>query len=126
VRSAGASGIAFGLIGFGIAYTQRTAGPSHPMRDLYMKWALYGFIFSILVPGIDVAGHAGGFIGGLVFGFVLPTAPSIKERLKGLWIPLGVLCLIIWGYTLYSMVHFMRVTAGLNLTEIDRMLNRMR
>lgn len=102
VLSAGASGIAFGLIGFGLAYSHRRRGRSLGLRDLYLKWALYGFIFGVMI-GADNAGHVGGLVAGGVLGFIVPTDARQKAQLVALWHVLAAGCLAAWVYTLFMM-----------------------
>jgi len=103
VVSAGASGIAFGLIGFGLAYSHRRAGwRGSALRDLYLKWALYGFVFGVMI-GADNAGHLGGLLAGGIFGLVIPTRQDMKTRLLPLWRVLAIVSLAAWAYTILAM-----------------------
>jgi len=82
--SIGASAALCGLIGAMIALgvTQR-----HPMaqaiRSVYIRWAVYLLVFSLL-PGVDMMAHVGGGLAGFALGYIadLPGAEgSPKERL---------------------------------------------
>ena len=99
--SIGASAACFGLIGAMLAIgLQRTNPLAQAIRSYYMKWAIYGLIFSFF-PGlnIDIAAHVGGLVGGFAVGYItgfpgLPDSP--RERF---WkISAGLLIVI----TLYS------------------------
>jgi len=103
--SVGASGIAFGLIGFGLSYSHRQGGGRGlALRDLYLKWAVYGFLFGMWV-GADNLGHLGGLAAGVMFGLLAPTDPQLNARLALLWRILAMACLIAWGYTLVEMIR---------------------
>lgn len=105
VYSAGASGIAFGLIGFGLAYSHRRGGRlGANLRDLYIKWAIYGFLFGLFI-GADNAGHLGGLAAGVAFGFLLPDPESEPAALAWFWRALALVCLVAWAYTLFSMAQ---------------------
>jgi len=67
----GASGSLFGLIGFAVAYYHRMGTPGLHLRNFMFQWAIYAFLFGLLV-GADNAGHLGGALGGAALGLVLP------------------------------------------------------
>lgn len=76
----GASGALFGLIGFSITYFHRMGGRlAHAQRDFMLKWALFAFIFGIMV-GADNAAHLGGALSGALMGAIFPI--SIQKRRK--------------------------------------------
>jgi rhomboid protease GluP len=68
--SVGASAALFGLIGAMIALgaRHRTAMGS-AIRGMYVRWAMYGLIFSLL-PGIDMAAHLGGLASGFGLAYL--------------------------------------------------------
>jgi rhomboid protease GluP len=68
--SIGASGAIFGLIGFGIGYSLRAGRGMRAVRDDLMRSAVWGVIM-FLIPGIDHAAHAGGFVAGILLGLVI-------------------------------------------------------
>ena len=89
----GASGSIFGLLAALIAYGHRRGGLfGRLVARQYGQWALILFIFGLL-PGsaVDNWAHAGGFVGGLVAGYVL----SSDRRESGLDRLLAGLCLAI-------------------------------
>lgn len=69
------------MVAIGVKYRASAAGTA--IRGLYMRWAIYGLIFSF-IPGIDMAAHIGGLTSGFAIGYVagLPRAQvdSWKER----------------------------------------------
>ena len=100
--SVGASGVAFGLIGFGLAYTHRQTGAS-PLRDIYFKWAIYGLLFGIMA-GADNAAHVGGLAVGAILGATMPREAG-GARLATVWALLGAACLAAWAWTVFSMIR---------------------
>ncbi|MCU0230290.1 MAG: rhomboid family intramembrane serine protease, partial [Acidobacteria bacterium] len=68
--SIGASGAIFGLIGFGLAYSWRAGRGMRAVRDDLTRSAVWGVIM-FLIPGIDHAAHAGGFVAGFLLGLVI-------------------------------------------------------
>jgi rhomboid protease GluP len=99
--SIGASAACFGLIGAMLAIgLQRTNPLAQAVRSYYMKWAIYGLIFSFFPgPNIDIAAHVGGLAGGFAIGYItgfpgLPGSP--KERFwtifAGALVVITVLC----------------------------------
>ena len=82
--SVGASAALFGLIGAMIALGVRhRTGMGAAIRGMYIRWAVYGLLFS-LFPGIDMAAH----VGGLVAGFVIAYAAGLP-RYEGSWTERG-------------------------------------
>jgi len=94
VTVVGASGSLFGLIGFAISYYHRVGGQAgHYYRNFMLKWAAFAFVFGLVV-GADNAGHAGGAIGGALFGLVLPLGVRGRQVLRPLFNTLGALCIL--------------------------------
>jgi membrane associated rhomboid family serine protease len=64
----GASGAVFGLAGAGLVVAWR----QHRWIYFFLvaAWALTNLIFSISTPGISVAGHVGGLLGGALLGLL--------------------------------------------------------
>lgn len=88
--TAGASGIAFGLIGFGVAYFHRNGNPAQ--RRFFLQWFVYGLVFGFLM-GANHAAHIGGFLTGLPLGYV---AAGMRIRHQAAWRLAGILCLVAW------------------------------
>ena len=64
----GASGAVFGLAGAGLVVAWR----QHRWIYFFLvaAWAITNLIFSISTPGISVAGHVGGLLGGALLGLL--------------------------------------------------------
>jgi len=79
--SIGASAALFGLIGamlaLGVRHRLTAAGSA--IRSMYMRWVIYGLLFS-LIPGIDMAAHIGGLIAGFGVGYAAGT-----QRIRDSW-----------------------------------------
>ncbi len=83
--SIGASAALFGLIGAMIALgvtNKSTLGSA--IKSMYVRWAIYGLIFSLIIPMIDIAAHLGGLAAGFAVGYVAGTPhlyPTWKDEL---------------------------------------------
>ncbi len=106
VRSVGASGAIFGLIGFAIPYfgRQRTL-QARDVQRLMIRWAIYAFVFG-LIFGADNYAHAGGFVAGLLLGAVMEFRVDERRRRDPLWKALAWIlglavvasfAMLIWG-----------------------------
>ena len=99
VVTAGASGIGFGLIGFGVAYFRRKRRRAE--SRFFFQWFIYGMAFSFIFRA-NHAAHVGGFAAGLVLGYILavraPGPVSRKIRKAA-----GILCLLAWAASIALM-----------------------
>lgn len=85
VLSAGASGAIFGLIGFAIAYFRRRGGARvADIQRFMIRWAIYAFVFGLLVRADNLA-HAGGFATGFLLGSFMEVREDEKRRRAPLW-----------------------------------------
>lgn len=102
--TAGASGIAFGIIGFGVAFAHRRG--NRPLRRFFLQWFVYGLVFGFLMRANNAA-HLGGFLVGLPLGWFLAW-PRFGHR--KLWKALGMVSLATWivavGFLVRSMMAF--------------------
>lgn len=93
--SVGASAALFGLIGAMIALGVRHNNPmGAAIRGMYIRWAVYGLLFS-LIPGIDMAAHIGGIVAGFGIAYLagLPGPEgSVKDRV---WRVAAWLCVLV-------------------------------
>lgn len=86
--SAGASGAVCGVYGALLGYflRERASVPKHTFRPMMQSsffFAAYNLAYGFIHPGIDNAAHIGGFLGGLLLGWLgaLPTAPARRQEL---------------------------------------------
>jgi len=108
VFSAGASGVAFGLIGFGLAYAHRSGNTA--LRGFFIHWCVYGLAFGVMI-GANNAAHVGGFIVGLPLGYWM-AGREPRGALKNLITAAGSLCLAVWIVAIARLVvSVLRYTA---------------
>ena len=96
----GASGAIVGLIGLLLAYGIRRGGViGGNIRSAMTKYAIYILVFSLL-PGISLLGHAGGFVGGLLIGLVVPAGATRSRPIAFLFqaLALAGLVLVLWSF----------------------------
>lgn len=104
--SVGASAALFGLIGAMIALGVRDRGSyGAAMKSQYVRWAVYGLVFSFL-PSIDIFAHIGGLAGGFVLGYVAGT-PRLTGPLERVWQVVAGIALAITGYAFFEMFTFL-------------------
>jgi len=104
--SVGASAALFGLIGAMIAVGVRERSAyGAAIKSQYVRWAVYGLVFSFL-PSIDIYAHIGGLIGGFVLGYIAGT-PRVAGPLERIWQGVAVLAVAITGFAFYDMVTFL-------------------
>lgn len=81
--SLGASAACFGMFGIMLAMGLRNrADPlTRAVRAHYGQWLIIGLVLS-LVPGVDLAAHIGGLIGGFLVGIIggLPGLPNTPRE----------------------------------------------
>ncbi len=99
--SLGASAAAFGLIGIMLAMSVRhRSDPLVQMvRAQYSQWVIFSLVLSFL-PGVDLAAHIGGLVGGFLVGIVagLPGLPNSPR--ENLWKVLAGLAIAVVLYAL--------------------------
>ena len=76
-RTLGASAPIFGLLGALVHYGRR--GGSSLIKAEAMGYAVTLFVFGLIMPGVDNAAHAGGFVGGYLASLWLD--PLKRERM---------------------------------------------
>lgn len=99
----GASGALFGLIGFAVVYFHRLGQAGTQLRNFMLQWAVFAFVFGLLV-GADNAGHFGGAVGGALLGAVFPPYRRQEWLPAGLIKALGGLCAAINVVAIVSML----------------------
>lgn len=104
VISAGASGAIFGLIGFSISYFRRQGSArGRDIQGFMLRWALYAFIFGLLVRADNYA-HGGGFVAGFLIGAVMEFRQDEKRRRAPLWKAIAsvLAALLVLGFVLLA------------------------
>jgi rhomboid protease GluP len=105
----GASGAVFGLLGAMVAYGRSRGGVfGVAVLRQYGQWALFIFIASFFLAGVNNWGHAGGFAGGylgaLVFGHLERRPERGLDRLAAL----GAVGLTVLSFALAIWNGFLR------------------
>ena len=76
----GASGAVFGMLGAIVAFGKKRGGTFGAMvLRQYGYMALFMFLLSYFLPGVNNAAHGGGFVGGLLAGLVVSLAEHRRE-----------------------------------------------
>jgi rhomboid protease GluP len=107
IITAGASGIAFGLIGFGVTYFRRMGRIA--ASKFFLKWFAYAMVFGLFVCA-NHAAHLGGFISGLPLGYILGGRRPGRIGRK-IWMASGILSLLIW---IAAIVWLVRINFSFN------------
>lgn len=105
VVSAGASTSIFGLF----VAAALLGVLSKNGRNVLMEYSkgflgviVFNIIYSLLVPGVSIAGHLGGAIGGLIAMFMVPSKnlrvpPAVRIVVSAIWVLLVVFVLVSCG-----------------------------
>lgn len=85
--SAGASGAIFGVYGALLGYMLREKrglprSVFQPMFKSTLAFAGYNLLYGLVHPGIDNAAHLGGFLGGIVIGWLVAVPIDPESRVK--------------------------------------------
>ena len=101
--SLGASAACFGYFGLMLAMAaRRRADPlAQAVRAHYGQWVIFGLILSVL-PGVDMAAHIGGFIGGFLVGIVggLPGLPGAPREIMWKLLATAAVAITIYAFWL--------------------------
>jgi rhomboid protease GluP len=103
VRTVGASGAICGLLGLMLVHGWRRGGAyGSAIQSVMARNAMLMVVMSLL-PGIDWRSHLGGFLGGALFGLVVPWGPHRSRAGATLWSVAALVLLGISVYAFYSM-----------------------
>jgi len=94
--SVGASAALFGLIGAMIALGVRersTLGAA--IKRMYVRWAIYGMVFGLLIPMLDNAAHFGGLAGGFAVGYLAGTPRLVEDWRENVWRYAAYACVVL-------------------------------
>jgi rhomboid protease GluP len=93
--SIGASAALCGLIGAMIALGVRDrTGFGAAIRAVYIRWLIYILLFSFL-PGVDMAAHVGGFVGGFVVAYLAGDPRYSTSLTEKLWRFCAFCCILL-------------------------------
>ncbi|MDE3178908.1 MAG: rhomboid family intramembrane serine protease [Acidobacteriota bacterium] len=94
--SIGASGAIMGLIGILIGASYHLGSSGKELRRQLWKWVIYIVIFGLLpMFSIDNAAHFGGFISGLLLGYLISTGEPQTGASEKLWNTLAILSVLV-------------------------------
>ncbi|MGH9326193.1 MAG: rhomboid family intramembrane serine protease [Terriglobia bacterium] len=94
--SIGASGAIMGLIGILIGASYHLGSMGKELRRQLWRWVIYIVIFSLLpMFSIDNAAHAGGFLSGLLLGYLVSTGEPRTRATETLWNTLAIIAVIV-------------------------------
>ena len=100
--SVGASGAIFGLFGallyFGYKYRATLDGF---LRSSIIPVIVANLLMGFVVPGIDLIGHIGGLIGGLLFSYTLGVVnkEKLRDKINGF-----IMILILYVFLTYMII----------------------
>lgn len=78
----GASGAIFGVIGAMAVYGYKRGDMyGRVLKSSMVRWLIYGLVMSF-IPGISMAGHVGGLLGGAGMAYMLSDVEQTRQRLK--------------------------------------------
>ncbi len=85
--SAGASGALFGILGALISFTiiERKVLPQRLYRSLIKNLVLIvvlNLLVGLVIPNIDILAHTGGFLSGLILGYIMDNEIYVDEKKK--------------------------------------------
>ena len=103
VPSVGASAALFGLVGAMLAVTLRhRSAMGDAIRGVYMRYVIYMLLFSLL-PGIDMAAHIGGLIGGFATAYLAAGQRYAESPVETAWRAGSWLCILITAFSFLKM-----------------------
>ena len=97
VVSVGASGAIFGLFGALLFFGYNYRGYIGSMiRSQILPIVIYNLLMGFFISGIDMWGHVGGLIGGIITSYVLGTIENKKYNVSNI-----LLLLMYFGFLIY-------------------------
>ncbi|MGH9395962.1 MAG: rhomboid family intramembrane serine protease [Terriglobia bacterium] len=94
--SIGASGAIMGLIGILIGASYHLGSSGKDLRRQLWRWVIYIAIFGLLpMFSVDNAAHFGGFVSGLVLGYLISTGEPKTGSSESLWNTLAILSVLV-------------------------------
>ncbi len=97
IISVGASGAIFGLFGALLYFGYNYRGYVGAMiKSQILPIVVYNLIMGFLIPGVDMWGHVGGLIGGILSSYMLGTIENKKYKFNNIFLFLIYFCFIIY------------------------------
>jgi len=102
--SVGASAGLFGMIGAMIVLGITHRSPmGDAIKGMYIRWAIYMLLFSLVVPGIDMAAHVGGLAGGFGMAYLAGLPRHDGSSVEAFWKGGAWVCLAITALSFLKM-----------------------
>jgi rhomboid protease GluP len=102
--SIGASASIFGLLGAMVALGMRhRSAVGDAMRSQYLRWIMYMLLFGFFLPGIDMAAHVGGLIGGFGTAYVAGEPRLARPIVENTWKVLAWVAVLVTAYSFFRM-----------------------
>jgi rhomboid protease GluP len=103
----GASAALFGLIGAMIALgTRYRSTIGDRIRSFFIRWLIYGLLFS-LMPGVSLTAHLGGLVGGFVVGYAAGEPRYEGSSAETAWRVASWVCILLTAYSFLKMYLFL-------------------
>jgi rhomboid protease GluP len=114
--SVGASAGLFGLIGAMIALGVIHKSPEAAMiKQVYMRWAIYGLLFGLLPLRIDNAAHIGGLVTGFLAAWVAGTPKLLDTHpAERAWSVILTLLLLLCGFCFIKMFGWFKMVSQMS------------
>jgi rhomboid protease GluP len=101
--SAGASAALFGLIGAMLVVGMRhRSALGDAIRGMFIRWLVYGLLFSLL-PGIDMAAHVGGLVGGFGMAWITGEPRRDSGWREQAWRIVSWICILLTAFCFLKM-----------------------
>ncbi len=113
--SVGASAGLFGLIGAMIALGVIHKTPEAAMiKQVYIRWAIYGLLFGLLPLQIDNAAHIGGLVTGFVSAWIAGTPKLLDTHpAERAWSAILVVLLLVVAFCFVKMFGWFRMVSSM-------------
>ncbi|MBM75650.1 MAG: hypothetical protein CMK59_09635 [Proteobacteria bacterium] len=114
----GASCSIFGFMGVLITFSKRRGGQFGQKLNRQMwSWAIIGLLFGLFIPMINNAGHIGGFLTGILVGYLLPSREGVNETVVERWLAVALLLITLIGFGLSITKMWDSVQVGMILCQ---------
>ena len=70
------------MIAYGV---HRRDTVAQQIRSQALKWAIFSFVFCLVLPGVDNFAHFGGVLSGLLLGHVIGDDPPMTQASIQAW-----------------------------------------
>jgi len=89
------------MIPLGVRHRASAIGSA--IRGVYVRWAVYGLLFSLIVPNIDMGAHVGGLAAGFGIAYLAGTPRYQDSPAEQIWRIAAWFGLIITAISFFKM-----------------------